>query len=63
MLFCLLVSVKSSFFRFGSVIVGAIKSKSARREKRGETKGSSAAKRRQRGSFSFLGGMQVAMLG
>ncbi|KAK9225532.1 hypothetical protein WN943_010574 [Citrus x changshan-huyou] len=45
--------------RYGSVIAGAIKSKfSARKEKSAEAKGSSEKKRRQRGSFSFLGGMQ-----
>lgn len=46
--------------RYGSVIAGAIKSKfSARKEKSAEAKGSSEKKRRQRGSFSFLGGMQT----
>ncbi|KAH9743600.1 protoporphyrinogen oxidase 2 [Citrus sinensis] len=46
-------------FRYGSVIAGAIKSKfSARKEKSAEAKGSSEKKHRQRGSFSFLGGMQ-----
>ncbi|KAH9743596.1 protoporphyrinogen oxidase 2 [Citrus sinensis] len=47
-------------FRYGSVIAGAIKSKfSARKEKSAEAKGSSEKKHRQRGSFSFLGGMQT----
>ncbi|XP_052287612.1 protoporphyrinogen oxidase, mitochondrial isoform X2 [Citrus sinensis] len=46
--------------RYGSVIAGAIKSKfSARKEKSAEAKGSSEKKHRQRGSFSFLGGMQT----
>ncbi|GAY65555.1 hypothetical protein CUMW_242080 [Citrus unshiu] len=46
--------------RYGSVIAGAIKSKfSARKEKSAEAKGSSEKKCRQRGSFSFLGGMQT----
>lgn len=46
--------------RYGSVIAGAIKSKfSARKEKSAEAKGSSEKKRRERGSFSFLGGMQT----
>lgn len=46
--------------RFGSIIAGAVLSKlSAKREKRGETKGSSEKKKRQRGSFSFQGGMQT----
>ncbi|TXG54826.1 hypothetical protein EZV62_020082 [Acer yangbiense] len=50
--------------RFGSIISGAIKSKlSAKNEKRGETNGSTEKKRRQRGSFSFIGGMQVLILG
>ncbi|GAY65556.1 hypothetical protein CUMW_242070 [Citrus unshiu] len=49
--------------RYGSVIAGAIKSKfSARKEKSAEAKGSSEKKCRQRGSFSFLGGMQVLSL-
>ncbi|RVW80271.1 Protoporphyrinogen oxidase, mitochondrial [Vitis vinifera] len=46
--------------RFGSIIAGAVLSKlSAKREKRGETKGSLEKKKRQRGSFSFQGGMQT----
>ncbi|XP_027154133.1 protoporphyrinogen oxidase, mitochondrial isoform X3 [Coffea eugenioides] len=46
--------------RFGSVIYGAIQSKlSAKRENKGGTRSSPANKRRQRGSFSFLGGMQT----
>ena len=49
--------------RFGSIIAGAVLSKlSAKREKRGETKGSSEKKKRQRGSFSFQGGMQVIII-
>lgn len=48
------------FIRFGSVISGAIKSKlSASKGKSGETKGSVEKGKRQRGSFSFHGGMQV----
>ncbi|XP_016649535.1 PREDICTED: protoporphyrinogen oxidase, mitochondrial isoform X1 [Prunus mume] len=46
--------------RFGSVISGAIKSKlSASKGKSGETKGSVEKGKRQRGSFSFHGGMQT----
>ncbi|CDP16674.1 unnamed protein product [Coffea canephora] len=46
--------------RFGSVIYGAIQSKlSAKRENKGGTRSSPANKRRQRESFSFLGGMQT----
>ncbi|KAJ4729428.1 Protoporphyrinogen oxidase [Melia azedarach] len=46
--------------RHGSVIAGAIKSMlSAKKEKSVETKGSSEKKHRQRGSFSFFGGMQT----
>ncbi|KAH7577219.1 hypothetical protein JRO89_XS01G0223200 [Xanthoceras sorbifolium] len=46
--------------RFGSVIAGAIKSKLSAKNKKGEEKkGSTEKKRSQRGSFSFLGGMQV----
>ncbi|KAA8548215.1 hypothetical protein F0562_004524 [Nyssa sinensis] len=46
--------------RFGSIIVGAVRSKLlARREKSGGTNGSSSIRKRQRGSFSFLGGMQT----
>ncbi|XP_022774276.1 protoporphyrinogen oxidase, chloroplastic/mitochondrial isoform X2 [Durio zibethinus] len=45
--------------RFGSIIVGALKSKlSAKRENSGETK-SSVKKNALRGSFSFQGGMQT----
>ncbi|KAH9792056.1 protoporphyrinogen oxidase 2 [Citrus sinensis] len=52
--------LNENLFRYGSVIAGAIKSKfSARKEKSAEAKGSSEKKRRQRGSFSFLGGMQT----
>ncbi|KAJ0053057.1 hypothetical protein Pint_02956 [Pistacia integerrima] len=51
-----------SFVRYGSVIAGAIQSKlSAKREKGVETKGSSERKRSPRGSFSFVGGMQVVV--
>lgn len=48
------------FIRFGSIIVGAVRSKIS--FKKGEGQGmnaSSKSKRRKRGSFSFLGGMQV----
>ncbi|KAJ7013862.1 protoporphyrinogen oxidase [Populus alba x Populus x berolinensis] len=46
--------------RFGSIIAGAVKAKlSAKKEKNGENKGSSEKKKRQHGSFSFLGGMQT----
>ncbi|OAY29614.1 protoporphyrinogen oxidase 2 [Manihot esculenta] len=46
--------------RFGSIIAGAVLAKlSAKREKSRETKVSSEKKKRQRGSFSFLGGMQT----
>ncbi|XP_052197640.1 protoporphyrinogen oxidase, mitochondrial [Diospyros lotus] len=46
--------------KFGSIIVGAILSKlSARREKSGALRSSSTNKKQQRGSFSFLGGMQT----
>ncbi|XVF57840.1 hypothetical protein PTKIN_Ptkin07bG0014900 [Pterospermum kingtungense] len=45
--------------RFGSIIVGAFKSKlSAKRESHGETK-TSVKKKALRGSFSFKGGMQT----
>ncbi|XWS44034.1 hypothetical protein CRYUN_Cryun15aG0010400 [Craigia yunnanensis] len=45
--------------RFGSIIVGAVKSKlSAKRENHGETK-TSVKKKALRGSFSFQGGMQT----
>ncbi|XVF13939.1 hypothetical protein REPUB_Repub09cG0013100 [Reevesia pubescens] len=45
--------------RFGSIIVGGVKSKlSAKRESCGETK-SSVKKKALRGSFSFQGGMQT----
>lgn len=48
--------------RYGSVITGAIRSKvSSRKEKRGDTKGSVEKGKRQRGSFSFQGGMQVSL--
>jgi hypothetical protein len=46
--------------RFGSIIAGLLQSKtSAKGEKSGETKGTLEKKKRQRGSFSFHGGMQV----
>ncbi|XP_044504047.1 protoporphyrinogen oxidase, mitochondrial isoform X1 [Mangifera indica] len=46
--------------RFGSVIAGAIQSKLfAKRDKGVERKGSSERRRHQRGSFSFVGGMQT----
>ncbi|KAM7266304.1 hypothetical protein ACFE04_004201 [Oxalis oulophora] len=46
--------------RYGSIIAGAIKSQlSAKKEKSSETKGLTEKKKRQRGSFSFLGGMQT----
>ncbi|KAG5254428.1 protoporphyrinogen oxidase [Salix suchowensis] len=46
--------------RFGSIIAGAVKAKLyAKKEKNGEIKGSSEKKKRQPGSFSFLGGMQT----
>ncbi|KAF8378120.1 hypothetical protein HHK36_029457 [Tetracentron sinense] len=46
--------------RFGSIIVGAIRSKlSAKKEENGERGTSSGKKKRQRGSFSFQGGMQT----
>ncbi|PRQ54205.1 putative protoporphyrinogen oxidase [Rosa chinensis] len=46
--------------RYGSVIAGAIQSKlSSRKEKGRETKGSVEKGKRQRGSFSFQGGMQT----
>ncbi|KAM3306894.1 protoporphyrinogen oxidase, mitochondrial isoform X1 [Capsicum chacoense] len=46
--------------RFGSVIVGAIRSKlSPKKEKKQGPPKSSVNKKRQRGSFSFLGGMQT----
>ncbi|XP_062151594.1 protoporphyrinogen oxidase, mitochondrial isoform X3 [Alnus glutinosa] len=46
--------------RFGSIIAGMVQSKlSTKREKRGDTKGTSEKKKRQRGSFSFHGGMQM----
>lgn len=49
--------------RFGSIIAGALRAKlSAKREKNGGTKGSLETKKRQRGSFSFLGGMQVVIV-
>ncbi|XP_051121045.1 protoporphyrinogen oxidase, mitochondrial isoform X2 [Andrographis paniculata] len=45
--------------RFGSVITGAIQSKlSSKKENKGGM-GSSSQKKRSRGSFSFLGGMQT----
>ncbi|XP_059669999.1 protoporphyrinogen oxidase, mitochondrial [Cornus florida] len=46
--------------RFGSIILGAFRSKlSARKEKSGGMRDPPANKKRQRGSFSFLGGMQT----
>lgn len=46
--------------RFGSIIVGAIRSKvSAKKGEGGGMKASSTPKKHKRGSFSFLGGMQV----
>lgn len=63
---CLFVSCKFSisFVRFGSVIAGAIQSKLfAKRDKGVERKGSSERRRHQRGSFSFVGGMQVVVSG
>ncbi|XP_077227144.1 flavin containing amine oxidoreductase family isoform X2 [Tasmannia lanceolata] len=46
--------------RFGSVIVGAIRSKlSGKKEEKEEKKGYSGRRNRQRGSFSFQGGMQT----
>lgn len=46
--------------RFGSIISGAIQSQlSAKMEKSGGTKHSQEKKKRQRGSFSFQGGMQT----
>lgn len=46
--------------RFGSIIAGMVQSKlSTKREKRGDTKGTLEKKKRQRGSFSFHGGMQA----
>ncbi|XP_061988840.1 protoporphyrinogen oxidase, mitochondrial [Rosa rugosa] len=46
--------------RYGSVIAGAIQSKlSSRKEKSREIKGSVEKGKRQRGSFSFQGGMQT----
>lgn len=45
-------------FRFGSIIAGAIQAKwSARKDKAGDIKGS--GRKKQRGSFSYFGGMQV----
>lgn len=46
--------------RFGSIIVGAVRSKmSAKKVEGGGTNASLKSKRRIRGSFSFLGGMQT----
>lgn len=46
--------------RFGSIISGAIQSKlSTKKGKNGKLNSSSTSKKHQRGSFSFLGGMQV----
>ncbi|KAI5651115.1 hypothetical protein M9H77_37120 [Catharanthus roseus] len=45
--------------RFGSIISGAIQSKFSKRDNTGESKSSSVKKKHQRGSFSFLGGMQI----
>ncbi|PON95316.1 Protoporphyrinogen oxidase [Trema orientale] len=46
--------------RFGSIVAGLIQSKLfSGKEKSGETKGSVEKKKRQRGSFSFQGGMQT----
>ncbi|GLT54709.1 hypothetical protein SLA2020_278880 [Shorea laevis] len=46
--------------RFGSIITGMVQSKlSTKRENRGDTKGTLEKKKRQRGSFSFHGGMQM----
>lgn len=48
------------FFSFGSIIVGAIRTKfAAKGSKNGETKSSTGTKKGSRGSFSFKGGMQV----
>lgn len=46
--------------RFGSIISGAIQSKLfTKKGKNGKLNSSSTSKKHQRGSFSFLGGMQV----
>ncbi|KAH7670971.1 Protoporphyrinogen oxidase protein [Dioscorea alata] len=45
--------------RFGSVIVGAIRSKFSAKDKNSETRKPSGKTKRQRGSFSFHGGMQT----
>lgn len=51
----------SAIFRFGSIISGAIQSKfSAKKDTSGQMD-SSAKKKQKRGSFSFLGGMQVGL--
>lgn len=55
-------TIFSAIFRFGSIISGAIQSKLS--AKKGTTTGiedSSAKKKHKRGSFSFLGGMQVGL--
>lgn len=45
---------------FGSIIVGAIRTKfAAKGSKNGETKSSTGTKKGSRGSFSFKGGMQI----
>jgi len=49
-----------SFFSFGSIIVGAIRTKfAAKGGKSRDTKSSPGTKKGSRGSFSFKGGMQV----
>lgn len=45
--------------RFGSLIVGAIRSKLSAKGKKNGGKKDSMRKKGQRGSFSFQGGMQV----
>lgn len=58
-LYCLMLTI-FHHYRFGSIIVGAVRSKiSAKKVEGGGMNASSKSKRRTRGSFSFLGGMQV----
>lgn len=60
---CHMLLIVPIYFRFGSIIGGALQSKLfSKREKTGETKGALGKKKHTRGSFSFHGGMQVLKL-
>lgn len=59
----LLNKSKLVYFRFGSIISGAVQSKFSKKNNTAGTKNSPVKKKHQRGSFSFLGGMQVKLNG